>query len=296
MQFTTNSLGFRGPEPKTFPYQPILFIGDSYSEGFGVNDGEEFPALIREFIGVCYGEDTVNVVNAGIGKTGTGRWLKFLQAEGPRFAPRLIVFQLATSDFEDNVKEHLFEITLNGELQEFPVPHGGTVRRVQTVIEAIPGLAYSHLVGFARQVHWYFTRKQTELDSREANKNKGRPYDQLTFRLVEEVLILAEKQGWPILGMFAGIDGERLEQLRHIFRRRNVHYIEVEGKHKRPDLHYEVDQHWNVSGHRYAASLVADWLMHNKSVLSLQSSTGCKELSQNVTSNLCLIRQNDSNS
>ena len=68
-------------------------------------------------------------------------------------------------------------------------------RSVQTLIEVIPGLAYSHLVGFARQVYWHFTRKQIELDSREANKDKGRHYDRLTFRLVGELLGLAESQG-----------------------------------------------------------------------------------------------------
>ena len=41
MQFTTNSLGFRGPEPEVFPYRPILFLGDSFTAGYGVNDGEE---------------------------------------------------------------------------------------------------------------------------------------------------------------------------------------------------------------------------------------------------------------
>src|SRR6516164_6525617 len=39
MRFTTNSLGFRGPEPDEFPIHPILFLGDSFTMGFGVNDG-----------------------------------------------------------------------------------------------------------------------------------------------------------------------------------------------------------------------------------------------------------------
>lgn len=278
MRFTTNSLGFRGPEPKSFPYQPILFVGDSYTEGYGVNDGAEYPALIRKVVEVCYGENAVPVVNAGIGKNGTGRWLKFLKAEGPRFAPRLVVFQLFANDFEDNVKERLFDVTPDGELVELPVSPGGTVRGVQTVIEAIPGVAYSHLVGFSRQVHWHLTRKQAELDSRETHKDKGRRYDRLTFRLVEEVLAVAEKQSWPVLGLLVGIDGERREQLEQIFLRRNVPSIEIGGKHKRPDLYYRVDQHWTASGHRHAARLVTDWLLRNESVWQPKLSTDEGEL------------------
>lgn len=278
MRFSTNSLGFRGPEPKSFPYQPILFLGDSFTEGYGVNDGEEYPALIREFVGECYGENAVPVVNAGIGRNGTGRWLKFLKAEGPQFAPRLVVFQLFANDFEDNVRERLFDVTPDGELVELPVSPGGTVRVVQTLIEAIPGLAYSHLVGFARQVYWHFTRKQVELDSSEANKDKGRRYDRLTFRLVEEVLALAESQGWPVLGLLVGVDGERLEQLQQIFRRRNIPFVEIAGNHNRVDLYYQVDQHWSAFGHRHAAKLVAGWLSYNESVWQPKLSTEEGEL------------------
>jgi hypothetical protein len=93
MRFTTNSLGFRGPEPELSPHRPILFLGDSFTMGYGVNDGEEFPALVRNAL-TKRGPDTVAVINAGVGNVGNRRWIKFLPAEGKRYNPRLVVFQI----------------------------------------------------------------------------------------------------------------------------------------------------------------------------------------------------------
>src|SRR6185295_7928209 len=46
MRLSTNSLGFRGPEPKAISSGPILFLGDSFTMGYGVRDGEEYPARV----------------------------------------------------------------------------------------------------------------------------------------------------------------------------------------------------------------------------------------------------------
>lgn len=73
MAFTTNSEGFRGPEePKR--KGGVLFIGDSFTEGYGVNDGEEFPALVRDEMRKRMGRAAPPVWNAGIGDVGNGRW------------------------------------------------------------------------------------------------------------------------------------------------------------------------------------------------------------------------------
>ena len=48
MRLSTNSLGFRGPEPDGVPRRAILFLGDSFTLGHGASDGEEFPARIAD--------------------------------------------------------------------------------------------------------------------------------------------------------------------------------------------------------------------------------------------------------
>lgn len=41
MQFSTNLLGFRRPEQMSYPHRFNLFLGDSFTLGYGVNDGEK---------------------------------------------------------------------------------------------------------------------------------------------------------------------------------------------------------------------------------------------------------------
>ena len=129
MRFTTNSDGFRGPELGMLSSRPILFLGDSFTMGYGVNDGEEFPALVRAALSQR-GSKMVSVINAGVGNSGNGRWAKFLRAEARRYNPALVVLQIHANDFGDNIRERLFELSPAGELIELPVSSVGGERRI----------------------------------------------------------------------------------------------------------------------------------------------------------------------
>ena len=92
----------------------MFFIGDSYTMGYGVSDGEEFPELVRRELVARRLE--IPVFNAGTGDTGNGRWVKFLRNEGGRLNPRLVILQVSENDFADNLKEGLFAIAPSGDL------------------------------------------------------------------------------------------------------------------------------------------------------------------------------------
>src|SRR5262245_19889816 len=113
IHYSINSLGFRGAEPRGFPEHPILFLGDSFTEGYGVSDGEEFPELVQRALTKRYGKQAPPVVNAGIGNTGNGHWVKLLRREGQRFAPRMVVLQMTGNDFLDNVLEQMYRVDSN---------------------------------------------------------------------------------------------------------------------------------------------------------------------------------------
>ena len=72
IRYSVNSLGYRGSEPEKFPERPIVFLGDSFTEGYGVSDGEEFPERIRRALVERHGRGAPPVVNAGIGNAGNG--------------------------------------------------------------------------------------------------------------------------------------------------------------------------------------------------------------------------------
>ncbi len=259
MTLTTNSWGFRDLEWPSLPEQPILFLGDSFTMGYGVNDGEEFPALVRQTLDDCYGPANVSVVNTGIAGNGTGRWVKFLRDEGKTYDPRVVVLQFFSNDFDDNLIEQLFQLDPNGRLYELEVPPPRTLRSVQNFLSHIPGFSSSHLVGFIRQLMTtYAERKGAGKGTRP--KEDEYPTDRLTFALVKEVLALCAKEKWPVLALTVGLQGSRLDKLETLFERAAIPVIQMPDKMARPDLYYPQDGHWNASGHLLAARLIVEKL------------------------------------
>ncbi|CAN0511575.1 unnamed protein product, partial [Laminaria digitata] len=75
MSLTTNSRGHRGPEWSETSTGGVVLIGDSFTMGYGVSDGEEYAAVLRKALDKRHGPQTVPVVNMGMGNNGNGRWL-----------------------------------------------------------------------------------------------------------------------------------------------------------------------------------------------------------------------------
>ncbi len=265
MRFTANSLGFRGPEPESLPQGPILFLGDSFTMGYGVNDDEVYVERIRKTLFRRNKEKYLPVINYGMGVNGNGRWIKFLKIEGPQYNPRLVVLQFHVSDFDENVRERLFDLTASGELHELQVPASGIDRPIQTLIETVPGLAYSHLVALGRQLRWIMFYRQDTSEPTQNLKNEAKlsanvaepSYaERLTFRMVAEVLKICEIHKWSVLALNVGIHDNRLNKLKDILLKHNVHLIDTPAKAQRPDLYYKVDGHWNAQGHAFVADLI----------------------------------------
>ena len=247
MRFSTNSLGFRGGEPSSFPAGGILFIGDSFTSGYGVNDGEEFPALIARQLDEAGSKASVPVVNAGTGNTGNGYWLRFLEHEYDRFRPRAIVFGFCVNDFLDNAVEQLYTVDQDGRLQETGImPRQEAARGAQAVIEAVPGLAYSHLVGLARQMF-------SESGAPPASSGEEMA-DIVTYRLLDTVLAFTAERGVPALLLQIGVDSTRGGPIEALARKHGAVSLLAPSKADHPELYYTTDGHWNAAGHRAIAS------------------------------------------
>ena len=260
MRFTTNSLGFRGPEVSSLEAGSILFLGDSFTMGYGVTDGKEYPALIREAIASDPSFDGVQVINTGMGDNGNGRPLIFLKSDASRLNPKLIVLQIQDNDFYDNVREQLFEVDDSGELERRPIPERSAARHLQRVIEWIPGLPYSHLVGLSRQLRLAAATIPTddELDAANASNSASEAAeDELFFALMDAIVDVVEERGWPLLVVLADIqNAPRLAMLQEFFDARGVQSLALPTKPERPDLYFRVDGHWNEAGQAHAANVV----------------------------------------
>ncbi|HWA38245.1 MAG TPA: GDSL-type esterase/lipase family protein [Burkholderiales bacterium] len=254
MKFTSNALGFRGPPFTGVPSQGLLFVGDSFTMGYGVNDGEEYPALIRARLDARYGAGRVPVINAGMGDNGNGRWIKLLRTELERFRPRLVVLQVMANDYDDNMREGLFRLSPEGRLQELPVKVSAA-RALEPWIDKVPGLSHSHLYGLLRQAI-ATQRNRGAAPSAPGASPPARDAERLTERLVEEALLLCKSRGHEVYVLLVGIEGERRDGLLAVLRAHAVQFADAPGKAQRPDLYYRIDGHWNRAGHEHVAELL----------------------------------------
>jgi hypothetical protein len=271
MHFKTNSLGFRGPEPRFFPYRPVLFLGDSFTMGYGVNDGEEFPSLVRTVLEKHYGPDSLAVVNAGIGNSGNGWWLKFLKAEVMRYKPRLIVLQFTDNDFQDNMEEGLFGLTQNGELSEYRYDlHRRKGWLAQKLIEAIPGFSYSYCVGLLQQVYMSGFWNYNGLSGSKTNRDTAiSSYQQrLTYCILKEILEICKNKNIPVMAINVGVKGKQLDAIGDIWQQYEVPFLNIPYKEQRPDLYYKTDGHWNKSGHKFVAEKIVELLFKDERFVS----------------------------
>lgn len=247
MALTTNSLGQRGVEPASASQGGVLFLGDSFTLGYGVNDGEEYPAIVRAILKRDLGKP-VAVWNAGIGGVGNGRWLKTLERDAPNWKPELIVMQLCGNDFDDNYSEGLYSLSEEGELVESSPQKATPLRRaLQSIVEFVPGLAYSHLVCSFRG------GRRPAISANVVHAEENLERDELTWKILERTVETAEALGARVVLLTAAVSEARLERAAML----GVSVMPVPSKSARPDLYYERDGHWNLNGQAAAAQLVA---------------------------------------
>ncbi|HFD86771.1 MAG TPA: hypothetical protein ENJ35_03735 [Gammaproteobacteria bacterium] len=263
MRITTNSQGYRGPETGKLPMHPVLFLGDSFTMGYGVNDGEEFPELIRRALDHRFGKGAIPVVNAGIGNAGNGHWIKFLQHEAPRIQPRLVVLQPLENDFVDNFSDGLYQLSKDGQLIENPVPPPSLLRRVQSFVDSVPLLANSRLLGLVKQQVAYY-QAHHEYDELVAHgqidpqqdSSSNHLAERLTLALIERSIVLCEQQGWPVRVLLIDLAPAHEAAVRALLQQHSVVAIALPDKKERPGLYYKTDGHWNADGQRHAAGVI----------------------------------------
>jgi hypothetical protein len=115
-------VGWRGRreyrETKPTDYR-VLFLGDSFTYGLGVNDDQTFAAPVEQDLHADH--LSVEVMNAGAPGKGTDYALKCFQTVGRKFPPDLTVLGFFCNDFQDNARGEYYNIGSRGELRVKPV-------------------------------------------------------------------------------------------------------------------------------------------------------------------------------
>ncbi len=125
LHYRTNSLGFRGPEPRAVKDRPrVVFVGDSFTAGSDWHEEETFPRLVEKAL-------DVEVINLGVPAYDTGTELTALTHVGLPLKPDVVVLCIYTgNDIRENSREMgtLPRPTFSLDAQGALVPHPFTPR------------------------------------------------------------------------------------------------------------------------------------------------------------------------
>lgn len=97
--YTVNQYGYRGePVPISNKYVStnIVVLGDSYSFGTGVNDGEEYSAVMRRILNPRF--EVINLAVIGFGLT---QEIRRFYEYGVLFDPKVVILQFCRNDPSD---------------------------------------------------------------------------------------------------------------------------------------------------------------------------------------------------
>jgi hypothetical protein len=141
-KFVTNSRGLR--DAREFPYAKpagtlrVLALGDSHTQGYEVRQEATFSAVLERYLnghGV-----KAEVLNAGVSGFSTAEAAAYLEAEGQRYQPDVVVLGFYANDYEDNLKAGLFGLE-GGKLIERKRSHVPGVG-IQDTIYSVPGMKW----------------------------------------------------------------------------------------------------------------------------------------------------------
>ena len=107
MRVVTNELGLRDPRsPHTSADSTqILILGDSFTFGFGVEDGDSYPRQLERLLNDAAGEESYIVINAGVPGYSTRHELRLLTRIIPHYSPRWVVVGFHPGDVAGGYRE-----------------------------------------------------------------------------------------------------------------------------------------------------------------------------------------------
>ena len=275
MDLIINSKGLRDRE---FPYakppgtRRILCLGGSFTCGYGVGAEQTFAKVLENLLNSDDDEgERWEVLNGGVGSTGTAHQLAFFQTEGYKYDPDfvLLCFSQAT-DFWDNIISGLYTLE-DGKLIKHDAPRTPS-RKIQNIVKWVPGyttfFAKSHLLNFVKarvsQHHYRDLAERIQLPEddtaiEEAEEELTRHLlvalrdegARIGCRLVVTAIPLPRTWGWydETVELFEYLETEGIPfvDLSEGFRT-----AAAQGS----QLIYPKDLHWTQDGHRLAGSIL----------------------------------------
>jgi hypothetical protein len=185
-KFVTNSKGFRSEVEHSYDKPDgllrVICLGDSNTQGFECRQDRTYSSVIQRFLqarGI-----PADVINTGVSGFSTAEELVFLENEGIRYHPDVIVLGFFANDLDDNVKADLFRLE-EGELVTNSFIHAPATRILKH-INNVPPLRWlsqhSYLYSVLFNRAWDFAKRRllekktqsivTEYAAKQADKDE----------------------------------------------------------------------------------------------------------------------------
>lgn len=168
----TNALGFREPRlpgPKPAATVRIVALGDSFTQGYGVEEDESFPSRLEEILQVHDPSHHYEVINLGVPGTCPLDYLRHLVDVGLAYDPDVVLVGLMGNDVNDvktfrDTGQRFFPDVLKKAQADANEPPSWW--------KALPERLFPALyVYFWNRLHGIFTRHQDA----DASRGGGRP-------------------------------------------------------------------------------------------------------------------------
>jgi hypothetical protein len=180
-RFTVNAQGFRSPTPYVYARRPgitrVLVLGDSQAFGYEADHSDILPVRLQAHLRARGIE--AEVLNTGVSGFGNAEELVFLEQEGIRYAPDLVVLMFFKNDYQDNVRAGLFEAR-GGALAETNRVYapGTSILRVINTSDAVRWLSersflYSYVFNTIWNIAKSFSIARAEVDPFERTSGIG---------------------------------------------------------------------------------------------------------------------------
>ena len=253
----------------------ILVLGDSFVWGYGVNEEEVLTRRMEA------GLPGVEVINAGATAYGTAQELLWLEREGLKYHPDLVVLVLYKNDLYDNMTpvyngyhRPLMVLNEDGSLKLTGVPcsHGSLRDMLRKWL-----VRHSALMGIALRSNFRFLLRLDQplfgtepRDMRSENKDSGAPdrkYPvQLTLALVEQMRQVALGQGARLLVVAVCHHDDPCKDVVRGLAEKNFPILALDDfkGYSPADMVISGDEHWNSVGHAFAAKGISEFIKKHR--------------------------------
>jgi hypothetical protein len=220
-EFRTNGQGFRDTREYGYAKRPgalrVIALGDSHTQGFECRQERTYSEVLERTLERAGVE--AEVMNTGVSGFSTAEELAFLEAEGIRYQPDVVVLGFFANDLEDNLKARLYSLE-NDDLMVESKEHIPGVR-ILDILNALPPLRWasenSYLYSVLLNTAWDRTKAallsdvEAELETEFAvpRQSVSDYAESLGVRLVQRMHEFCRKHGIVLVFLDLPVEDDR---------------------------------------------------------------------------------------